>query len=148
VPLTISKDLTVGDVTVNGSNDYLSLEVIPSYQRELKHQRLWFLPVPDSSKLGAGETFTCLVLAKRAIRPLLTDQDSPIITGAQQVLIAASAGDLFQKLEKPDMANVFVQKAGGSLNALKAKDTDQAASAPRFVPQVEPRAYALTDCVW
>ena len=33
------------------------------------------------------------------------------------------------------------QKASGSTDVLKAKNTDQAASAPRFVPQCEPRAY-------
>jgi hypothetical protein len=147
VPLTIAKDITLGDVTVNAASDMRSLEVIPANQRELKHQRLWFLSAPDNSRLGVGETFTCLVLGKRAIRPLLTDQDTPIITGAQQVLISAAAGDLFRKLEKSDMANAMLQKASGAMDVLKAKNTDQAASAPRFVPQVEAHAY-VAGCAW
>jgi hypothetical protein len=145
VPITIAKDITIGDVTVNAERDYRSLVVIPSYVRELKHQRLWFLPAPNSD----NAPFTCLVLGKRGIRPLLTDQDTPIITGAQQVLIAAAAGDLFRKLEKHDQANAMLQKAAGSTDVLKAKNTDQAASSPRFVPQVEPRAYlADVGCGW
>jgi hypothetical protein len=87
------------------------------------------------------------VLGKRAIRPLLTDQDSPIIAGAQQVLISAAAGDLFRKLEKHDMASAMLQKASGAMDVLKAKNTDQAASAPRFVPQVEAHAY-VAGCTW
>jgi hypothetical protein len=146
IPLTIAKEITFGDVTVNAESDGMrSLEVLPSYVRELKHQRLWFLPAPDSSVLstaGHPDTFTCLVLGKRAIRPLLTDQDTPIITGVQQVLIAAAAADLFRKLEKNDQATAMSQKASASTDVLKAKNMDQAASSPRFVPAVEPRAFA------
>jgi hypothetical protein len=147
IPLTIAKEITFGDVTVNAESDMRSLEVLPSYVRELKHQRLWFLPAPNSSQLPP-EGFTCFVLGKRAIRPLLTDQDTPIITGAQQVLIAAAAADLFQKLEKNDQATAMRQKASGSTEVLKAKNTDQAASAPRFVPQIEPRAYVAGCSTW
>ena len=100
IPLTIAKDITLGDVTVNAASDMRSLEVIPANTRELKHQRLWFLPAPNSDNIPASGSFTCLVLGKRAIRPLLTDQDTPIITGAQQVLIAAAAADLFQETGK------------------------------------------------
>jgi hypothetical protein len=140
IPLTIAKDITVGDVTVSAGA--LSLELIPADQREVKHQRLWFLPVPDASKLTEeNPAFTCLVLAKRQIRPLQTDQDTPIITGAQQVLIHAAAADLFRKLEKPDQAQALQAKADGAMKSLVAKNTDQAASSPRFVPQCEPRAY-------
>jgi hypothetical protein len=105
------------------------------------------LPAPDGSKLAVGEHFTCLVLGKRAIQPLLIDQDTPIITGAQDVLINAAAADLFRKLEKPDMATALLQKTDGLMSVLKAKNTDQAASAPRFVPQIEPHVYTA-GCTW
>jgi hypothetical protein len=128
IPLTVAKDITLGDVTVNAASDYTSLELLPSYVRELKHQRVWFIPPPDPNSLAengtVGPPWTCLVLGKRAIRPLLTDKDTQIITGAHQVLAAA-----------------MLQKASSSTDVLKAKNTDQAASAPRFVPQVEPLAY-------
>jgi hypothetical protein len=147
IPITIAKDVTVGDVTVNSASDTRSLAVIPAGARELKHQRLWFLPVPNTSSLSGGDTFTCLILAKRLNRPLLSDQDTPIITGVQQVLIAAAAADVFRKLEKSDQATAMLQKAEGSMAVLKAKNMDQAASSPRFVPQIEPRAY-MAGCTW
>jgi hypothetical protein len=145
IPLTIAKDITIGDVSVNlNVPAFTSLQLLPSYVRELKHQRLWFLPAPNSDNAPVDPgTFTCLVLGKRAIRPLITDQDTPIITGAQQVLIAAAAGDLFRKLGNNDQATAMLQKASGSTDVLKAKNLDQAASAPRFVPQMEPRAYVV-----
>jgi hypothetical protein len=145
IPLTIAKDITYGDVTVNaiaGATIGINLEVIPAAMREVKHQRLWFLPVPDPSKIPAGQTaFHCLVLAKRQIRPLQTDQDTPIVTGAQQVLVHAAAADLFRKLDKTDASTAMQGKADAAMKALIAKNTDQAASSPRFVPDVEPRAY-------
>jgi hypothetical protein len=146
IPLTIAKDITYGDVTVNASINVdltaLSLEVIPAGQREVKHQRIWLLPAPDASKLTEDDpAFHILVLAKRLIRPLLTDQDTPIITGAQQVLIHAAAADLFRKLKDNDSATAMQAKADGAMKALIAKNTDQAASSPRFVPEIEPRAY-------
>jgi hypothetical protein len=148
IPITFAKDITVGNVTCNAANDGLLLEHLTPGMREQKHQRLWFLPAPDNSTLGAGGSFTCLVLGKRDIHPLLTDQDTPIITGVQQVLVAAAAADLFRKLEKPDLATAMQQKADGSMAVLKAKNTDQAASAPRFVPQPEAHAYVAGVGAW
>ena len=125
-----------------GATIGINLEVIPAAMREVKHQRLWFLPVPDPTKIPAGQTtFHCLVLAKRQIRPLQTDQDTPIITGAQQVLVHAAAADLFRKLEKNDASVAMQAKADAAMKALIAKNTDQAASSPRFVPEIEPNAY-------
>ena len=43
--------------------------MIPANQRELKHQRLWFLPAPDSDKIPEAGFFTCLVLGKRGHTP-------------------------------------------------------------------------------
>jgi hypothetical protein len=146
IPLTISKDITNGDITVNASSDGRSLVVIPFNQRELKHQRLWFLPVPNwtpssDPSVADPEPFICLVLAKRKIHPLVTEQDTPIITGVQSVLIAAAAADFYRSLGKIDLSTVYGQKADGAMNVLKAKNYDQAASSPRFVPEIEPRAY-------
>ena len=136
VPLTVAKDITVGNITINAENDYLSLGTLRSYLREKKHQRLWLLPTTTT-----GGVNTVLVMGKRIIVPLITDEDTPIITGMQQVLINAAAADLFRKLEKPDQAAALEQKAQGSVAVLKDKNRDQAASSPRFVPQVEPHSY-------
>lgn len=151
-PLTIAKDITVGDVTVNAldpSTGFLSLEVIPADKREMKHQRLWFLPRPDNSNLGPGENFTCLIFAKRKITPLLTDQDTPIITGAEATLIAAAAADTFRKLGQADQATAFQQKADAAAKALQNKNENQQAHEPRFVPEIETYAYNRFDgIVW
>jgi len=153
-PLTIAKDITDGDVTVNGDRlspniPFLSLEVIPRDKREMKHQRLWFLPRPDNTNLAPGAYFTCLIFAKRKINPLQTDQDTPIITGAEAVLIAAAAADVFRKLGQADQATAFQAKADASAKVLQSKNENQQAHEPRFVPEIEPYSYYRYDgFVW
>ena len=128
---------------------FASLEVIPRDKREMKHQRLWFLPRPDNSSLAPGEFFTCLIFAKRKINPLQTDQDTPIITGAEAVLIAAAAADVFRKLGQADQATAFQAKADASAKVLQSKNENQQAHEPRFVPEIEPYSYYRYDgFVW
>jgi hypothetical protein len=148
VPITIAKDQTIGDVTINAAVDGSYLGTIPWFLRERKYQRLWLLPIIDPAKTDRISN-TCLVLGKRLINTLLSDQDTPLITGIQQVLIAAAAADLYLHLQKPDLVTVFQQKADGALKNLIAKNTDQAASSPRFVPEIEPLAYYHNNAeVW
>ena len=56
-------------------------------------------------------------------------------------MIAAAAADVFRKLGQNDQAAAMAQKASVSTDVLKAKNMDQAASSPRFVPAIEPHPY-------
>lgn len=143
VPLTIAKDITAGDVTVNGATSSLSLEVILANEREKKHQRLWFLPAPVDSTLQS-----CIVLGKRRIKPLLSDQDTPIITSCQQALISSSAADLFTRMGDA-RADSQRTRAEAATKVLMGLNTNQAAYQPRLIPQVD--SYAYTEdryCGW
>jgi hypothetical protein len=143
VPLTIAKDLTRADITVTTeSEDDVALVVLPAGERERKHIRLWLLPPPKVS--GSEEiingSMSCVVLGKRRITPLRTDEDTPIITGAQGVLIAAAAADLYIRLGNGEAAAVFRQKAEASAKVLTDVNMEQNAYAPKIVPVIEPRA--------
>jgi hypothetical protein len=140
VPLTISKDLTVGDVTVNSTSSDQLLELIPAGARERKHLRLWLLPPPASADM------TCIVLGKRKITPLRTDEDTPIMSGAAAVLIAGAAADLFTKLGNNAGAGVYQAKAAASAKVLASENMDQNAYAPKLVPMIEP--HALGEGCW
>ena len=144
VPITVAKDITVGDVSVTGSVSSAVLEVIPANERQRKHQRVWLLPDPGTTPTQSR----CLVLAKRKIRPLLTDQDTPIITGAQTVLIAGAAADLMQKLGQNDQANSLRSRADAAAKVLINLNTDQNAYMPRFIPDVAPTAYVGGGSDW
>ena len=138
IPITVAKDLTAGDVSVTGSVSSAVLEIIPTNERERKHQRVWLLPDPGTTPSQSR----CLVLAKRKIKPLLTDQDTPVITGCQTILIAAAAADLLQKLGQNDQANALRSRADAAAKVLTNLNTDQNAYMPRFIPDVPVRNYA------
>jgi hypothetical protein len=148
VPLTISKDVTLGDLTVNAADDdaLLSLEVIPANERERKHQRILLSPVP-TTVAGAfqgtpGALGDLLILGKRHILPLRADNDTTIITGVHQVLISAAAADLYLSLGKPELAQPLQAKAEAAAKMLMKKNEDQQAREPRFVPSIEPYAFS------
>ena len=121
------------------------LTLLP-YRREAKHQRLLLSQKPDSTGLGVGESFTCLVQGKRAIRPLIIEQDTPIITGMEQILIAGAAADVFQTLDKPDQATVFRQKADAALDVLKDRNTVQA-NQPRRIKSTTVAGNSLGEMI-
>jgi hypothetical protein len=149
VPITIAKGITAGDVTVSGATSGLILERIPAQRREMKHLRIWLLPNPNGSEappFGSADTWKCLVLAKRRIVPLVTEEDTPIISSCQQVLIHGAAADCFRKAGQVDQAREFEAKASAGFIALKTLHTDQAAHIPRFIPVIEPHAYVLEGC--
>jgi len=144
--LTVAKNPTIGDLTVNGASSMVLLELIPAAERQRKHQRIWVMPPPT---VIDGST-SCLVLGKRRVTPLRSDQDTPIITGAQTVLIAAAAADLFTRLGNQQDAATYRSRADSAAKVLQSINTDQAASSPKIVPMIEPSPLGVfgSDTVW
>ena len=146
VVLTVSKNVTIGDLTINGASSMVLLELIPAAERERKHQRIWVLPPPT---VVDGST-SCLVLGKRKVTPLRSDQDTPIITGCQTVLISAAAADLFTRLGNAQDSATYRTRAEQAARVLQSINTDQAASSPKIVPVIEPSPLGVfgSDTVW
>lgn len=144
VPITISKPITHGDVTVNGAVSLGLYQFLAAGERERKHQRLWLLPAPATPAAPVECEQGCLVLGKRKITPLRTDEDTPIITGAQGVLIAGAAADLYSRLGNADLSNKFSARADAMSKALISENIDQSAYSPKIVPVVEP-SYVLAN---
>jgi hypothetical protein len=144
VPIIVGKEITNGDVTVNGASTSALLQYLPSGERERRHQRIWLQPNPGD------DVQNVLVLGKRKILPLWTDEDTPIITGAQTVLIAGAAADLFTRLGNPNDAATQSNKAGVASKSLMQLNTDQNAFSPMIMPYIEPSAFGIggNDAVW
>jgi hypothetical protein len=147
VPLTISKPVTDGDITVNGLVTTELYEFIPRDEYERKHQRVWLLPPPSASTVL--DPSDCekgvLILGKRQITPLRTEEDTPIITGAQNVLVAAAAADLWGRLGNLDLSQKYSTRAEAATKALVSENTDQSAYCPKIVPVIEPMALGIGD---
>jgi len=144
VPLTVAKPITDGDVSIGGATSLQQYELLPAGVRERKHQRLWLLPLPASTDPVSCESGV-LILGKRHIIPLRTEEDTPIITGAQGTLIASAAADLYSRLGNADLAQKYTSRADLAMKALTSENMDQGAYSPKVVPSIEPYMYQSDD---
>ena len=141
-PLTISKPITVGDVSVRGESTGTLYQTLLAAERERKHIRLWLRP-PNASSLNL------LALGKRKMHPLVTDEDTPLLRDIQNVLINAAAADMFVKLGNNDAATAAKAKADAALKTMIDLEQSQSAQSQRVIPYVEPMSYAYeTDCLF
>jgi hypothetical protein len=138
VPLTISKLVTTGDVIISGNTSLAQLERILANEIERKHLRIWLQP--------NGVSGTALVLAKRRIRPLLQDEDTPLLSDIQNVLIFYATSECFGKLGNAAMATDAKAKGDGALKTLLDLNTHQGAAGPRVIPYAEPFEEYSSNC--
>lgn len=140
IPITIAKTLTAGTMHVTAKVSGTALLGLLPAERERKHMRLWLQPAPGTSQVA-------MVIGKRAIKPLLNDEDTPILRNCANILIYSAVADMFDLLSKPAEAEVARKKAATALEVLKDGELRQNAREPRVVPQVEPMSwdYAADD---
>lgn len=130
VPLTVAKNVTAGDVRIRANTSNIVLETILAAERERKHMRLWIQPTPTATQ-------TCLVLGKRTIKPLVQDEDTPMLRDIQGVLIAAASADMFSKMGSDKAASDAREQAKTALEGLITLETRQGAYSACVVPEVE-----------
>lgn len=128
-PLTVAKEITRGDVTVTGATTGTQLVRILAAERERKHMRIWMQPTPVAT--------ICLVLGKRRIKPLVSNEDTPMLRDIQGVLIAAASGDMFAKAGNSKAAADAREEANTALKVMVDLETNQGAYSACVVPDVE-----------
>lgn len=135
VPLTISKGVTAGTVTVTGltsTTQFLSL--LPG-ERERKHIRIQFQPTPTAN-------VTCKILCKRKITPLVQDEDTPLLRDIGNALINLATADIFSKLGNKDGSMEARMKADAAVKTLIDLEMNQGAMTAQVVPDVD---YYMND---
>lgn len=130
-PITVAKSLTVGNITVTGKTTGYILQTLLSSERERKHIRLWLQPTPSSAQV-------CLILGKRRIKPLVTDEDTPLLRDVQATLIAAATADMFMKMGNTTAATDARGQADSALKTLIDLETSQGAYSATVIPYTEP----------
>ncbi len=132
-PITVAKEITRGDVTVTGETSGVQLVRILAAERERKHMRIWLQPTPEAT--------VCLVLGKRNIKPLVQNEDTPLLRDIQGILIAAASADMFAKMGKDKSASDAREEADSALKIMVDLETNQGAYSACVVPDVEPYGY-------
>lgn len=129
-PLTVAKGITVGTVHVTGKVSGTALQALLPTERERKHMRLWLQPSPGTAE-------TALVIGKRRITALASDEDTPMLRNAANVLISGAVADMFEHLGKPKEAENARNKAMAAMKVLKDGELRQNARQPRVIPSVD-----------
>lgn len=147
IPLTLSKPPTIGELRVYGALSQRLLLVLSPQERERKHIRIWLLPnrraeLTLASSQSSGTTpdltpKTYLVLGKRKMSPLVSDNDTCQLRNVENILINGAAADMLMSSDV-NLANVYRQKAGELVKALVDGETNQNAYEPTITPYVEP----------
>lgn len=132
-PLTIAKGITAGTINVTGNTSGAALQTLLATERERKQVRLWLQPAPGVSEAA-------LVIGKRRIKPLVSDEDTPMLRKSANALISAASADLLEQMGKDSKS--ARERALAALQVLKDGELRQNARQPRVVPFVEPMAYA------
>lgn len=124
IPLTIAKQITTGVVTVTGAVSSTTYQTLQPNERERKHIRLAVGPK------NPGVTMSCLVLGKRKIKPLLSDEDTPLLRGVGNLLISMTIADVTKDQGAIDKAQML-------LKTMVDKEQSQSGIVSRVVPEVE-----------
>ena len=126
---TLSKGTTTGYVTIKAV--FLptrEVQVLLPHENERRHLRLRL-------HRALAEPVSLTVVAKRVPRQLLHGQDTPELSGCENLLIAYAVSDVWEKLRQVAKAQVKLQETAGLMAALVTRDVLQKARVVRLVPE-------------
>jgi hypothetical protein len=137
-PLTISKEETLGIVTVRGATSKTVLVELGPKERERKHLRVWLLPnqSPQGINGSVNQPGSVLILGKRRVSQLIDDLDSPQLRNISNILINAAAADMFDRLGNDAQATKYSAKTAAQIQTLVDADMKQSAYQPVITPYV------------
>lgn len=125
---TLAKDVTTGTVTVTGVTSSATLVELWDVERERKYVRIRLLDSPsDTSK-------SLLVLGKRRLRQLTNDNDTSLIRGIDNALIAYVEADMLQRERQYGKAGERKQEARDLLFQAINLHTYQTGSFSQVIP--------------
>jgi hypothetical protein len=129
VTLGLAKPATAGNITIlaEGSSDPIGQ--LASDETERKHPRLWLLEAPRE----AG--YPILVMGKRRIRPLVNDNDSPLIRSIDNALMAFAQADALEYIHQYAKAQVKMTEGAALVNEAIKLERDQAGHSQRIIPR-------------
>jgi hypothetical protein len=136
MPITVAKPVTTGDITVSGFASATFLLQLLAEEKERKHIRLWIQPTPRDE-----DGVKALICGKRKCKPLVNDNDTPILRGLAHYLISKTCCWLFTKSGDTAMAAKMDAEASTSMSNMISKEISQNAYSTRIIPKVEPMAH-------
>jgi hypothetical protein len=139
---SLSKETTTGHVQVRNplkTSDYFFW---PEWENVSKFQRVKFF---DRPKYDASSPVNLYIVGKKKIQPMVSDYDTPMVAGIDNVLIHFATGDMLKRSRQFGKAQLEIQQANGLMQVARDQENNQSAKEVRLIPDVYGMGYTRND---
>jgi hypothetical protein len=139
---SLSKETTTGYVRVRSLADNTKFFNWPEWENVSKFQRVKFFSRP---KYDASSPINLYIVGKKKIRPMVSDYDTPMVAGIDNVLIHFATGDMLKRSRQFGKAQVEIQQANALMQVARDQENNQSAKQVRLIPDVFGMGYDRDD---
>jgi len=139
---SLSKETTTGYVQVRNplkTSDYFFW---PEWENVSKFQRVKFFERP---RYDASSPVNLYIVGKKKIQPMVSDYDTPMVAGIDNVLIHFATGDMLKRSRQFGKAQLEIQQANGLMQVARDQENNQSAKEVRLIPDVYGMGYTRND---
>jgi hypothetical protein len=85
------------------------------------------------------------IVGKKKIQPMVSDYDTPMVAGIDNVLIHFATGDMLKRSRQFGKAQLEIQQANGLMQVARDQENNQSAKEVRLIPDVFGMGYTRND---
>ena len=139
---SLSKETTTGYVQVRNPSVTSDYFFWPEWENVSKFQRVKFFERP---KYDAASPVNLYIVGKKKIQPMVSDYDTPMVAGIDNVLIHFATGDMLKRSRQFGKAQLEIQQANGLMQVARDQENNQSAKEVRLIPDVYGMGYTRND---
>ena len=139
---SLSKETTTGHVQVRNPSVTSDYFFWPEWENVSKFQRVKFF---DRPKYDASSPVNLYIVGKKKIQPMVSDYDTPMVAGIDNVLIHFATGDMLKRSRQFGKAQLEIQQANGLMQVARDQENNQSAKEVRLIPDVYGMGYTRND---
>ncbi len=139
---SLSKETTTGYVQVRNPLVPSDFFFWPEWENVSKFQRVKFFERP---KYDAASPVNLYIVGKKKIRPMVSDYDTAMISGIDNVLIHFATGDMLKRSRQFGKAQLEIQQANSLMQVARDQENNQSAKEVRLIPDAYGMGYTRND---
>lgn len=139
---SLSKETTTGYVQVRNPSVTSDYFFWPEWENVSKFQRVKFFERP---RYDAASPVNLYIVGKKKIKPMVSDYDTPMVAGIDNVLIHFATGDMLKRSRQFGKAQLEIQQANGLMQVARDQENNQSAKEVRLIPDVYGMGYTRND---
>ena len=138
---SLSKETTTGYVRVRNQSTMVYFDW-PEWENVSKFQRVKFFERP---RYDAASPVNLYIVGKKKIQPMVSDYDTPMVAGIDNVLIHFATGDMLKRSRQFGKAQLEIQQANALMQVARDQENNQSAKEVRLIPDVYGMGYTRND---